>query len=189
MSTSRIDFSELVSALQEHNDGQANEILEKLLPKLKMYLKMTMNARGPDAEECIHQAFSKTYERIMKGKIQEGKSIFNYLVTASRNEYIRYLERQKLFAPIEAHPELEYMVEPANQMKELLDEERQKLLDECLDELEKDELTFITYLFDHPKAPTKKISKRFNISESSARAKKSRLTKRLHHCFKWKSEQ
>lgn len=187
MNTSRLDYSELVFALQENKDGKANELLEELLPRLKDYLKVTMNATERDAEECIHQAFLNVYEQIMQDNIRKEKYIFSYLIRACRHEYIRYTKHQHRFnSPIDDNPE--HLVEPAEQITNLLDEDRQRILSECLDELEEKSRTFIEYFFRNPDSTTKQASRHFKISGANVRTKKSRIISRLHHCFKRKWE-
>ncbi len=185
MSNSRLDYSELVYALQENREGKANELLEELLPRLKDYLKVTMNADEREAEECIHQAFLNVYEQIIQDNIRKEKYIFSYLLRACRHEYIRYSKHQHRFnSPVDDNPE--YLVEPAEQIENLLDEDRQRILDECLNELEDKSRRFIEYFIDKPDTSTKEASKHFKISGANVRTRKSRILSRLHHCFKRK---
>lgn len=185
MSNSRLDYSELVYALQENKEGKANELLAELLPRLKDYLKVTMNADEREAEECIHQAFLNVYEQIIQDNIRKEKYIFSYLLRACRHEYIRYSKHQHRFnSPVDDNPE--YLVEPADQIENLLDEDRQRILDECLKELEDKSRRFIEYFIDKPDTSTKEASKHFKISGANVRTRKSRILSRLHHCFKRK---
>ncbi len=187
MDTPRLDYSELVFALQENKEGRAAELLEELLPRLKDYLKVTMNATDRDAEECIHQTFFKVYEQIMQDNIRKEKYIFSYLVRTCKHEYIRYMRRQHRFsAPIEDASD--YLVEPADQVSSLLDEERQQILEECLAELDKKSRAFIEYFFSNPDATTKAASKHLKLSGANVRTRKSRIIDRLHYCFKRKWE-
>lgn len=187
MDTPRLDYSELVFALQENKEGKANKLLEELIPRLKDYLKVTMNATERDAEECIHQTFLKVYEQIMEDNIRKEKYIFSYLIRTCRHEYIRYMKHQHRFSsPLDDNPG--YLIEPADQVSNLLDEERQEILDTCLDELDEDSRSFIEYFFSNPDATTKSASKYFKISGANVRTKKSRIISRLHHCFKRKWE-
>ncbi len=188
MNTDRLDYSELVFALQENRDGKANEILEEILPRLKDYLKVTMNATEQEAEECTQQAFINVYEQILKDNIRKEKYIFSYLIRACRNEYLSYAKNQHRFnSSIDEN--LHHFVEPAEQITNLLDEDKQRILEECLDMLQEDERELIEYFIDNPDATTKEVSKVFNISGANVRTRKSRITSRLHHCFKRKWKQ
>lgn len=185
MSTSRLDYSELVAALKEHKEGQANELLEELLPRLKDYLEVTMNADPRDAEECIQQAFINVYEQILQDNIRNEKYIFRYLIQACRNEYIRFYKEQHRFTSPEEEKS-EHLSTPAQQVENLMDEDRQRILGECLDELREESREFIEYFIDKPDASTREVSKFFNLSGANVRTKKSRILSRLHHCFKRK---
>ncbi|MDX1672144.1 MAG: sigma-70 family RNA polymerase sigma factor [Balneolaceae bacterium] len=174
-----------MTALKENKEGKASELLQELIPRLKDYLKVTMNASEMDAEECIHQAFLNVYEQIIQDNIRKKKYIFSYLLRACRHEYIRYSKHQHRFNyPIEDNED--HLVQPASQISNLLDEERQKILETCLEELKEQNREFIEYFIDKPDTTTKEASKHFDISGANVRTKKSRIISRLHHCFKRK---
>lgn len=188
MDKKRIDYSELVAALRENEKGKANQILAEVMPRLKDYLMITMDAEEQDAEDCVHKAFLDVYEQIIKGNIKDEKYIFSYLLQTCRNEYLTFLRDNEEFN-LAVGEDTGHLVEPAEQVKKLLDEDKQRLLKECLEEmLEEDERALIEYLIENPDATTKEVSKHFDISEANVRTRKSRLTSRLHHCFrrKWK---
>lgn len=188
MSKSRVDYSELVFALQQNKEGKANELLKELLSRLKDYLKVVLNAGEKEAEECVQQAFIKVYEQIKKDNIREEKYIFSYMIRACRNEYFRYSKEQNKFNnPVEDHKE--HLIKPAEQVQNLMDKDRQKILEACLNELRKQSRKFIEYFIDKPDATTKEASAHFDISGANVRTKKSRIISRLHHCFKRKWRQ
>ncbi|MDR8392112.1 sigma-70 family RNA polymerase sigma factor [Aliifodinibius sp. S!AR15-10] len=188
MSSSRVDYSELVVALQENRKGKANDLLEELLPRLIDYLKVTMGADEQDAEECVQQAVLNVLEQINKDNIRKEKYIFMYMIRACRHEYYRYAkDKNKFNHPIEDHEQ--HMIDPAEQYENLLEEERQEILKECLKELRAKSRRFIEYFIDKPQATTKQASDHFNISGANVRTKKSRILSRLHHCVKRKSNQ
>jgi RNA polymerase sigma factor (sigma-70 family) len=154
------------------------------MPRLTDYLKVVMNATHQEAEECAHQAFADVFERIRKGKIKESKYIFSYLITTSRNQYLHFKKTQHRF---DMEPdESTHQVEPADQVSSLIEEERMLILESCLEQLDPDDRKLITYMLANPDATTKQISKKFGLSGANVRTKKSRLTHRLHHCFKRK---
>ena len=187
MSTKRLDYSELVFALQENRDGEANRLLKELMPRLKDYLQVTMNAEEDEAEECIHAAFLNVYEQIIQDNIRKEKYIFSYLLRACRNEYIRYSKNQHRFQSAE-DDDPDYIMKPAQQVENLLDQDRERILGECLEELQDKSRRFIEYFIDKPDATTKQASKHFKITGANVRTKKSRIISRLHHCFKRKWE-
>lgn len=186
MQKQRLDFSELVTAIQNNKEAKANSILKEVMPRLKDYLQVTMNAGEHDAEECIHNAFLSVYEQILKGNIKKEKYIFSYLISACRNEYIAYAKSQHRFESTPIEDSTEHLVTPAKQVENLLDEDKQRILEECLNNLEEKNRRFIRYFIDKPDATTKEASKFFDLSGANVRTKKSRIISRLHHCVKRK---
>lgn len=156
--------------------------------RLKDYLQVVLNADEQDAEECTQQAFLNVYEQIQDDNIKKEKYIFSYMIRACRHEYFRLSKEQHRFNnPMEDHEE--HLVDPAEQFENLMDQDRQKILEACLNELRKKSRIFIDYFIDKPDATTKEASAHFDISGANVRTKKSRILSRLHHCFKRKWRQ
>lgn len=180
----RVDYSDLVDALRDGDEETANRLLREVMPRLKDYLQVVMNATPLEAQECSQQAFLDVFERIREDKIKESKYIFSYLITTSRNQFLNYRKTQHRFDSSPADGV--FQVEPARQIESLVEEERMKILEECLDQLDPGDRDLIKYMLANPDATTKQVSKRFGLSGANVRTKKSRLTHRLHHCFKRK---
>lgn len=180
----RVDYSDLVEALCDGDEDTANQLLKEVMPRLEDYLQVVMNASEMEAKECAHQAFLDVYERIRKNKINEKKYIFSYLITTSRHTFLHYKKNQHRF--VSELDEERHQVEPADQINALIEEERMAILEQCLEELDPDDRDFINYMLANPDATTKEISKKFGLSGANVRTKKSRLTHRLHHCYKRK---
>jgi RNA polymerase sigma factor (sigma-70 family) len=182
----RLDYSELVISLLNGEQRRAEKLMEELIPKLEEYLRVVMGANKQAAEECAQQAFMNVYEHIMANKIKVPKYILSYLLRACKNEYIRYQNNEKRY--LNSEDPFHQMVEPAQQIESLVDEERKQLLRECLSELDPESREFITFFLKNPDASTKDASKYFNLTGGNVRTKKSRLTKQLHKAYKQKSK-
>lgn len=183
----RVDYSELVEALTKGNDVQAGKLLKEIIPRLEEYLKVVMNAEKTAAEECAQQALVDVFDQIRKNNIKHNKSILAYLITACRHEYIRYSKKQHKFNYDEGTFGL--MIEPERQIANLLDKERQRILEECLEELGEESREFIEYFMNKPYASTDEAVEIFNISKSNARTRKHRILGRLHDCYTRKSNE
>lgn len=183
----RVDYSELVDALQDGDESRAGELLEEVIPRLEDYLQVVMGADPRTAKECVHQAFLDVFEQIRKNNIREEKYIFSYLIKACRHEYFRYKKHQHRF--LYEEDSAEDTIQPAMQIENLLDKEREKILKECLDDLDKKSRELITHFMKEPDTTTKEASELFNISEANVRTRKSRITSLLHECYKKKSMQ
>jgi RNA polymerase sigma factor (sigma-70 family) len=182
----RFNYSELVDALQDGDRDTANTVLSEVMPRLVDYLEVVMNADKRTAKECVQQACLDVFEQIHKDKIRNSKYIFSYLIKSVRNEYIRYTKYQHRFSYSE--DSLDHIVEPEQQFENLVEEDRQRILKECLEELGKKNKRFILYIFEYPDATTKALSRQFKLSEANVRTKKSRIISRLHDCYKLKSD-
>jgi RNA polymerase sigma factor (sigma-70 family) len=183
----RVDYSELVVALQTGDETTANDLLGEVMPRLVEYLRVVMKADENVANECAQQAFADVYERIRKDKIKDRKYIFSYLLTATRNEFLRYSKFQHRF-DVDSDEAYE-QVEPAEQVKALIDQERMSILEDCLYELDRDSRSFIRYIMDNPDMTSKEYGKHFKLTEANVRTKKSRIISMLHLCYKRKSSQ
>ncbi len=178
---SRVDYSSLVSYLQMQKTRKANELLEEVIPKLVDYLKVTMGADENTAKECVQQAFLNVYERILDDKIRDPKTILSYFMQTSRNELLNLQASRKRYSNYEI-PE-EGMVEPAEQIDRLVDEERAQALKVCLTKLDEDSRVFISYFLNNPGVSSKQASVEFDMTEGNVRTKKSRITKQLHNMY------
>ncbi len=185
MTKNRVDYSELVEALQEGDEAKANELVIEVVSRLEDYLNVTMGADPADASECVQQAFVDVYEQVRKDKIKEPKYFFSYLIKSCRHEYLRYAKRKHRFKYDE--DALNFQVQPEQQYRRLIDKERQDILKECLSELQKKSREFIEFFIDKPDTTTEEASEKFDITGSNVRTKKHRIISRLHHCFKRKS--
>lgn len=183
MSNRKVDYSELVTAVQEGDKKKTNQLVKELLPRLKDYLNVVMNADENTAEECVHQAFEEVFRRIREDKIKNPKYIFSYLLKSCRHKYLHYDKRiRSMDWSIDEEPD--YLVRSADQYKQLIDEERKSILKLCLQKLDEKARDFITYFLDKPEISTYQASKHFNISKANVRTKKSRILSRLSDCFK-----
>ncbi|MEQ9266652.1 MAG: sigma-70 family RNA polymerase sigma factor [Balneolaceae bacterium] len=187
LSKNRVDYSDLVNALQKGDEPKAAELIQEILPRLEDYLVVVMNAERNAAKECVQQAFLDVFEQIKKDRIKESKYIFSYLIKSCRHEYLRYAKREHKFKYEEEA--LNVLYEPETQMQNLLDKERQRILEECLDELKEKSKKFIKYFIDKPDSTTEEASAEFDLSGANVRTRKSRILSRLHHCYKRKSSE
>lgn len=177
-----------MGALRDHREGEANELLKELVPRLKDYLRVALDAEEDDVDEAVHRAFVDVYDKIMEGNIRKEKYIFRYMIRACKNAYINYqAEKGRFEAP--STEKLDHLSTPAQQVENMMDQDRQRILSECLEELEEESREFIEYLLENPDTTTREASRLFDMSEANVRTRKTRLQQRLHVCFKIRWEQ
>ncbi|MGF1671801.1 MAG: RNA polymerase sigma factor [Balneolaceae bacterium] len=184
---SRLDYSELVEVILKNDMKAASHLSSEIIPRLIDYLRVAHGADSHAAEECAHQAFANVYEQIMQNKIQKPVYVFRYLIQACKNEYFKYSRKEKRYS-FDDDDTLAAMCEPAEQVENLIDEERQQLLSECLNELDQKSKDFILYFLNYPDTTVEEVCKKFNMSNANVRTKKSRLLKKLHNTYKRKSD-
>ena len=182
----RVDYSELVEALHDGEEKKANDLLLEIIPRLVEYLEVVMGAENKEARECVQQAFLDVFEQIRNNNIEDNKYIFSYLLKASRHEYLRFSKKQHRYVfEFDTNGDT---VEHAQQIENLLEEERYQILKECLDDLDSNSKEFISYFIKNPDTTTKKASKYFRLSGANVRTRKSRITQSLHECYKRKAD-
>lgn len=190
MSSSRVDYSEIVYALKQNDKATVTSLLQELTSRLRDYAKVVLGADEQEAEECTQRALLIVYEQIMKDKIRNEKQIFSYLIKVCRNEYF-WMKKDKWNRDTSTLEDMgnyeQHLESPGKQIENLQDEDRQKILEACLNNLDKESREFIEYMIENPDTTTKEASDHFGLSEANVRTKKSRILSRLHHCFqrKW----
>lgn len=175
------DYSGLIDAILRDDKDAVNYLSSDLMKRVMIYLRVRMGAPESIAEECAYQAFSDVFEMIRNDRISDKKSIFKYFLTASRNEYLR-------FRKIEQRSDLDpsysenFIPEPAQQLKLLIDEERQKQLKKCLQRLSDTNRNFILTFFSSDAVNLLEISEKFNFSYAKTRTLKTRIMQELQKC-------
>lgn len=182
---SRVDYSELVEAIQSGDSRRADVLLNELIPRLVDYLRIGMGAPRERAREAVQQALLNVVEKVQAEKIEHPRTIFRYLIRACRNEYLHQTGYEQRFDREAEASEAD--VQPADQLSALLSEERQNILMACLDQLDEESRTLIDHFFARPDTTTRETSDRFGLSEANVRTRKSRIISRLHDCYKRKS--
>ncbi|GAB5409490.1 MAG: hypothetical protein BalsKO_18550 [Balneolaceae bacterium] len=66
MSKTRVDYSELVDALQQGDDSKSGELINEIMPRLEDYLVVVMSAERNAAKECVQQAFLDVFEQVKR---------------------------------------------------------------------------------------------------------------------------
>jgi len=180
-----MDYSNLVTALRENDTRRANELIEALRPRLMAFLRIHMNASRADAEDIAQDSLLNSIEIIKEGRLKNPDQVVSYILSTCRNNYLKMKKKQREESMDEIPDE--YQQAPG-QLQSLLDEEQQRLLEWCLNQLKEEYQRFMQYWFDHPDAHTKKVAAEFDITVNNAWTRKHRLIKKLNECYQEKSE-
>jgi len=181
LSTITSDYSGLIDAILRDDRAAVDDLSSDLMKRVIIYLRIRMGAPESIAEECAYQAFSDVFEMIRNDRISDRKSIFKYFLTASRNEYLRF---KKIEQRSDMDPSFSENIlpEPAQQLQNLIDEERQKLLKKCLQQLSDSNRSFIMTFFSSSSVNLIEISEKFNFSYAKTRTLKTRIMQELQRC-------
>ena len=179
-----MDYSELVEALNRGDKKKADKILKHMLPRLVKYLQIRMGASKSDAEDCVQYSMERALEVLQNDKLKNADHVFSYLISTCRNNYLKSLEKRREVNYDEI-PETEF--NNPNQIRSLLDKERTRILEECLDELKKMYRDFIEYWFKYPDSDADVVADHFDISVNNVWTRKHRVLKKLNKCYEEKS--
>lgn len=174
-------------ALRDGQSQKAGELLNEVVPRLQDYLEVVMGADENSAKECVQETMLRVFERIRNEEIKDDKYIFSYLLKTCRHRYMRYYYEQHWFESFKIDQE-EALTTPAEQLDNLFDKERYKILKVCLDELNKKSREFILYFIRKPDTSTKEAAKLFKLSGGNVRTRKTRIKNQLHDCYRRKSQ-
>lgn len=181
-----MDYSELVTAINENDSKKVNGLIKKIHPRLMAFLCIHMGAQRVDAQDIAQDALITTIEVIREGNIiNNPKQIVKYMMSICRNEYIE-IQKKKQADSTETVTRPEQRQAP-RQLQSLLDEEQQRMLQWCLQQLKKEYQKYMEYWFNHPDAHTQTVADHFGISVNNAWTRKHRLVKKLKECYQKKS--
>lgn len=180
-----MEFSELVEAIDKNNKSKVNRLLKSLTPRLVRFLQIHMNAEKQDAEDCAQQTLLKALESIREGSIRNPELILSFLLTSCRNNYLNLINKNK--EQLNDDFSRGFGQKP-RQLHALLNDERQKLLEWCLERLSDDYRIFIDYWFRYPDSDASDVATHFEISLNNAWTRKHRIIKKLNECYEEKSK-
>lgn len=180
-----MNFSELVEAIEQNNQGKVNQLIKKLNPRLIRFLQIHMNASRQDAEDCAQDALLKALEVINEGNLRNANSILSFLLTTCRNNYLNLRKKHSNNSSFDDF-ENDVSLQP-QQLKAVLSKERRKVLEHCLELLSDSYRSFFEFWYRHPDSEAKVAAARFDISLSNVWTRKHRVLKKLRECFRKKS--
>lgn len=179
-----MDYTKLVTALQENDSQEVNEMIEALRPRLTAFLRIHMNATRADAEDCAQDSLLSAIEAIKEKQLNNPDQLVTYVLSICRNNYLK-MKKKEREESLDKMPE-EHQAAP-RQLQSLLDEEQKRLLEWCLNQLKENYQKFMQYWFDHPDAHANSVAEHFNISVNNVWTRKHRLVKKLNECYRKKS--
>lgn len=181
-----MDYSKFVYAIQSDDEPVINEMVPIIMSVLIKFLKVRQGAGHHDAEDCAQNTLIQATEKIKTDQIENPNSVIYYLFTTAKNEYFKLLKKDRE-SNYEEIPE-SYAAD-GEQLFNLLEAEKQRVLALCMKLLKPDLKEYIQHWFSNPRDDASVVADHFGISVNNAWTKKHRVLKLLKECCEKKLDQ
>jgi RNA polymerase sigma factor (sigma-70 family) len=178
-----MEFSELVKAIDQNDRPATNRILKKITPRLIRFLTVHMGAERQDAEDCAQLALLNAFEAIKDGSIRNADRIFSFLLTSCKNNYLNLIKKDRDYSLDDISFD---QSQKPRQLLSMMDDERRRILELCLQQLSESYKTFIDFWFDYPDTDAKAAATHFGITVNNTWTRKHRILKKLSNCYQKK---
>ena len=175
-----MDYSKLVYAIQDNDTVIINEQITIITPILIKYLTVRVGATYHDAQDCVQNTLILAVQKIKDDKLESPDAVIYYLFTSAKNNYLKFIARKKE-SNYEEIPET--YAEDGDQLYRLIDEEKQTILQLCLNKLKPNLKAYIEYWFNNPRNDASDVADHFGITVSNAWTKKHRVLNILKQCY------
>ena len=174
-----MDYSKFVYAVQNNDSAELNSLSPVITAVLIKFLKVRLNATHHDAQDCAQNTLLLTIEKIKADKLENPDTIIYYMFSTAKHDYLKAQSKisEDNYDQVPASH-----AEEGDQLTNLLDEERQTILQKCLEALKPDFRKYISYWFDNPADEAAVVAEHFGISVSNAWTKKHRILNLLKEC-------
>lgn len=174
-----MDYSALVASIKNGDQHTANKLCAEATPILKKYVVSRTGCSSADADDAVQKMFEYIIHKILDDEIENPKGLLSYMLKTSKHMYFKMVKKQRLEKTYNIAQEDS---QRPNQLWNLIDKEKQQILQECIDQLREGYREFITHWFSFPGANTEDIADHFDISVNNAWTRKHRIVKKLHDC-------
>lgn len=175
-----MEYSEFVSAVIEDDEPKINILYKRIFGVLTRYVMVRTGTDIQDAEDAAQIAIMKTISSIKEGNITAEDKIISYMMTAAWNERVRKIQKEKKYLLDDQLGE--QLKETDTGFHQLIEKDKKKALEECLDTLTEEHHNYISYFFEFPGVDAETVAKRFKMSNSNVWVKKHRIVKLLRDC-------
>ena len=94
-----------------------------------------------------------------------------------------YLKKEKKRILKHSDVEIEELPIDSSPLAHLIEEDRQRILEKCIEKLNESNKKLIQFLLSQPEASPEELTRLFNISYANIRTRKSRIIQALKECF------
>jgi DNA-directed RNA polymerase specialized sigma24 family protein len=175
-----MDYSKFVAAVLENDGESLKEYYSVITKVLVKFLLVRLDANIEDAKDSAQNAIMFGVEKIKNNELKHPDYIINYLFTTAKHDYLKHQSKQKE-SNYDEVPE-DYS-EEGDQLKNLLEEEKQRMLKLCFSKLSPKNLAYISYWYENPGSDAALVADHFGISVNNAWTKKHRIVQILKECI------
>lgn len=174
-----MDYSELVYAIQRGDMQTANKLCAKATVILKKYLVSKLDASNSDAEDAVQRMFEYVIPKIQNDEIENPTGLLSYMLTGARHSYLKIANKESMDDYEEYS---DNFISEADQAWILINEERQRILEKCVEGLKDSYRSLAKFIFQYPDAEGDEIAEKFEITTNNAWIRKHRVLKKLTDC-------
>lgn len=176
--------SDLYIAVMKNDERGISRAITNLYPGLISYLRATLGGCHDDCQESVQLTMIQTVSSLKSGKIRDPERLMSYMMRTARNNFIRQRRRDQIHVYDDSSA---YSTTLSEQTDHLVDADDQRILLECLDELDPFNKTFIEYWLQNPGIRAEEVAEEFGFSVNATWQRKHRLIKALRRCAEKKN--
>lgn len=185
-----MDIDRFYQAVENNDDREISRFADYFIPRISDYLQAVCGAPRHLANEAATQTFNDITQKLFTSDANISKDLLNYMLISARNDYVRISKRDQKYEAVEnLSPESDTFQAPADQINNMIDEEKKRLLRICIKKLDHKSRYFILYVMKYPALSILEVAGKLNYSYDNARKKKSKIVLNLQKCIEELSSQ
>lgn len=182
-----LSAQEFYELIQTNNRKKLDLISRQLVEGVQLYLKVMFRAEPELAEDLAQQVFVHLFEKVKDNELEDLDNIYGYLIRSAKNQFLMHKRRMENQA-IPLENQLSKISGPEDILNALYEEERKKILMDCIEKLDKEQRKFIFAILRLIDETEEKAAGKLKMSHTNFRTRKFRLIHILHECVsKFKS--
>lgn len=174
-----MDYSKFVTAVLQNDRATLDELSIVISKVLIKFLLVRMDANLEDAQDSAHNTILFTIEKIKDDSLKHPDRVINYLFTTAKHDYLKSQNKNRE-ASYDEVPD--HYSKEGDQLQNILNEERQKILKRCLEKLKPKQFEYIDFWFKNPRMEASQVASHFKMSVNNAWTKKHRILQVLKEC-------
>lgn len=173
---------QLWEAVRSNDRVATNRIIAQITPMLVAYLTTQMSASYEDAREVVQNTMLYICDGIRSSRIHKDPGLYSYMQKTCRHTYLKVIEGRRRTPTFDSMVREIATESEDEQLEELLQKEKEVILQLCVSEMREDNQDFFHFLMANPGMPADLLGERFGMSASAVWARKHRVISFLKRC-------